>query len=242
MTPEELEAAKRDAEKLRAAVSGLEAGLAKQHMEASLASLERIISKAESGEGPYTLQIVCPGRTFTVHLPATATVGQLREAVLRESGVAHTHSALTAAGVGDLNEAPADKPLASSQLPREAELTLSLKQAPAVVNARAGVTATSAAAALAQARRAGVSAGSSFESLALALHCFMLQSGFVCTGTDEGAAVSGFAPPVRDVPEGQVVPKDWNSVAGAIRYCDTPFPNINFMRDIMCSTCSHSGC
>jgi PI31 proteasome regulator N-terminal len=223
MTPEELDAAKRDAEKLRAAVSALGDGLAKQHMEASLASLEKIISKAESGEAPYTLQVVCPGRTFTVHLPHTATVGQLREAVLSESGVAATHSALTAASVSDLNELPADTPLASTELSRDAEVTLSLKPGPAVVNTRAGVTATSAAAALAQARRAGVSTRSSFESLALALHCFMLQSGFVCTGTDEGAAVSGFAPPVRDVPEGLVVPKDWNSVTGAIRYCSASY-------------------
>lgn len=152
MKPEELEAAKRDAEQLRTAVSQLGEGLAKQHMQASLASLESIIAKAESGETPYSLQIKCPGRAFAVHLPHDSSVGQLLSAVTQESGVAPTHSSLSAAGVDDFSRLSKDTLLSTTALQHEAELTLTLRATPAKPNSPAAVTATSAASALSQAQ------------------------------------------------------------------------------------------
>lgn len=49
-----------------------------------------------------------------------------------------------------------------------------------------------------------------FECLVLALHCHMLDAGFTCVAEVKQNQVSGFAAPVREVPEARLLPDQWN--------------------------------
>lgn len=60
---------------------------------------------------------------------------------------------------------------------------------------------------------------SALHAVGLALHCVLLDEGFVCTGKDDGndaacgggqkTATKGFAAAVRDVDEERLVPDRW---------------------------------
>ena len=50
------------------------------------------------------------------------------------------------------------------------------------------------------------------DALALALHIILLLEGFICYAEEEEkGGPTGFAPPIRAVPESRLVPAKWNA-------------------------------
>lgn len=68
--------------------------------------------------------------------------------------------------------------------------------------------------------KANVPAVTELHSLALVLHCLLLEKGFIATHVEDSGkpALRGFAPPVRDLPNGQLVPPQWNQQKGVASF------------------------
>jgi len=58
--------------------------------------------------------------------------------------------------------------------------------------------------------RGGLWPRSRFEAFVLALHCFMLDEGFVCIEEVQNSSAPGFAPPLREVSHMKLLPDRWN--------------------------------
>ena len=59
------------------------------------------------------------------------------------------------------------------------------------------------------------------DGLALAVHVLLSQGGFVAIAAEEqgkGNGPKGFAPPIRPIPETQLVPRNWNADPTAITF------------------------
>lgn len=70
--------------------------------------------------------------------------------------------------------------------------------------------AASAASPLSRVTAAGLWPANRFQAVLLALHCSMLEAGFVCVA-EVPSSVPGFAPPVREVGPVKLLPDGWNS-------------------------------
>ncbi|CAM9385044.1 unnamed protein product [Choristocarpus tenellus] len=72
---------------------------------------------------------------------------------------------------------------------------------------------------LSKAIQAGVVPVTQVHQVGASLHCLLISRGFVCTAEVEGTgAVKGFAPPMKDVTEHQLVPTGWDADAVAVRF------------------------
>ncbi|KAG5189965.1 hypothetical protein JKP88DRAFT_352878 [Tribonema minus] len=200
-------------------------GAALNAAETEIATAESALAAASKGDssalGVLWFKINSQGAPQKlVEVPASATLCGLRQAIARETGVAPGHQHLSAQGV---DFSVADTTLISSMGLADKSVINMVSREPAGPPGEAG-------AALRRIRRAGVHGRTPFQALALVLHAFLMEQGFVCTGLHEGAGaqggarVAGFAAPVRDVPEEKFVPEGWNAEGGVAMLVDKVLP------------------